>query len=219
MSWANKMNTDDDKLGGKRSDWDIIKLGGVTFPGVAEVTLNTPTGLEVKKPRGGKRGTITDTGDPLVSFDISLILLPDDWDEFVKSALPLLKNRSKTKGRDPIQFVHPYATAAGVSNIVISNPKFAPPKGGIVKVTFKLVEWVKQPRDVKTSGVVSSQNFGVGKSVDPSKAGLVYNELTQSWYYPSDPNVDPYALDDSPISGEPEETVIDPYSSDDPNQF
>lgn len=223
MTWANAINTDENNLGGKPSDWDKVKIGGVDWPGVAQVTFTAPPGLDIQKPKGGKRATVIDNGDPPIEINIKLTLLPEDFDDFQKNCIPIIRNRSKTKGRDPLDFVHPQGQLWGVQNIIIGNCTTPPPEpGGAMIVSIKAYEWVPAPKPVKkTKPKIKGPTDLSGQALLPPPVflptiGSPGEESFSAAKFKRDADVSDYR---SWANEQPTETVIDPYSSDDPDAF
>jgi hypothetical protein len=157
MTWAPDVNYDEqgNRIGGQVSSWDVVVIGGVYWPGIAKVNVKAPSGVDVQKPKGGKRAKIEDNGDPPLDIDITVTLTPAELQEFTSKVVPLLRPRGKTKGKQPLEFLHPMAEVWGISNILVLNADMAHPEpGGTMKVRVRAIEWVPQPAKVRSgSGV------------------------------------------------------------------
>jgi hypothetical protein len=108
-----------------------------------------PSGVDVKKPKGGRRATVRDTGAPPAKLDIELTLLPEDMPAFERY-LPLLRPRGPNAVMDPITIDHPNARLWGINIILVdsvSSPM--PTTGGWLRIRIKAIEWVPAPKPVK----------------------------------------------------------------------
>ena len=142
------------------SEWDVCYFAGVPTPGVAKVKPRIPDNLDIQKPKGGKRATVKDNGDPPIQFAITLEVLPDEWRFFVDTVLPLLRPKSKDGGRPPVPFVHPQAEALNVPNVIVGPIDFGHPKsGGTMMINFTCFEWVASPAKVKAKTAPSAQQI------------------------------------------------------------
>src|SRR5690606_39927556 len=61
--------------------------------------FSLPSGLDIQKPKGGKKATIRDEGAPPAQLDIEVELLPEELQEF-ESHIPLLRPRSKNRSAE-----------------------------------------------------------------------------------------------------------------------
>ena len=130
-------------------DWDALYLGDVRMPGTARVEVDMPSGVDIKKPKGGRRARVRDTGSPPAKLDIELILMPSDMPAFERY-LPILRPRAIDGVMDPISIAHPNARLWGINVVLvdsISSPM--PTTGGWLKIRIKAVEWVPEPKAVK----------------------------------------------------------------------
>jgi len=132
-------------------DWDILRLGGVRIPGIAKVKGKLGSGLDVKKPKGGKKATIKDDGDPPGELDVELSMSHQDVVEFAE-IIPVLRAITKDGARDPLQVEHPEAYLWGINNVTVGDiDSDHPDQGGRKKITLKLIEWAPAPAAVKAS--------------------------------------------------------------------
>lgn len=130
-------------------DWDILLLGDVAMPGTARVEVDMPSGVDVKKPKGGRRATVRDTGSPPAKLDIELTLMPADMPLFERY-LPILRPRASNGVMDPIAIAHPNARMWGINVVLVdsvSSPM--PTTGGYLRIKIKAIEWVPVPKAVK----------------------------------------------------------------------
>jgi hypothetical protein len=130
-------------------DWNVLLLGDARMPGVASVEVEMPSGVDVKKPKGGRRARVRDTGSPPAKLRIELTLMPEDMAQFQRY-LPILRPRGANGVMDPISIGHPNARMWGINNVLvdeISSPM--PTTGGYLRIKIKAVEWVPAPKAVK----------------------------------------------------------------------
>lgn len=131
--------------------WDTLYLAGEALPGIARVDIELPSGLDVQRPKGGKKACVKDEGIPPAEVNVELEMLYEHVAAFEKR-INLLRPKAVGKGRDPVEVTHPLCALWGI-NIVqigqVSNP--SPRAGGSFVVNFTLVEWVPQPKTQKKS--------------------------------------------------------------------
>lgn len=132
-------------------DWDILRLGSVRIPGVAKVKGKLGSGLDVKKPKGGRCATIKDDGDPPGELEVELDMSHQDVVEFAE-IVPILRATTKNGARDPLKVEHPEAYLWGISNVTVGDiDSDHPETGGRKKISMKLIEWAPAPTPVKAS--------------------------------------------------------------------
>lgn len=132
-------------------DWDILRLGGQRIPGVAKVKGKLGSGLDVKKPKGGKKATIKDDGDPPGELEVELDMSHEDVVAFAE-IVPSLRAVTKNGARDPLKVEHPEAYLWGINNVTVGDiDSDHPETGGRKKISFKLIEWAPAPTAVKAS--------------------------------------------------------------------
>lgn len=156
------------------SSWDILLLGGVVMPGIPTVEVNLEGGLDVQKPRKGRGARIVDEGNPPSTISVTLqITTPDELDS-LQNAMPVLRPRSKTAQRAPVEIVYPSVNFVGIENVVVSDVKLAPPNakdGWLIEI--KLIEWVPAPKPVKPlSKVPSGTATGAAAGAGGDAAGI-----------------------------------------------
>lgn len=135
----------------KSEDWDILRLGGVRLPGVAKVKAKLGSGLDVKKPKGGKKASIKDDGDPPGELDVELDMDHADVVAFAE-IVPILRATTKDGAREPLKCEHPEAYLWGIHNVTVGDiDSDHPESGGRKKISFKLIEWAPAPAAVKAS--------------------------------------------------------------------
>lgn len=135
----------------KTEDWDILRLGGMRIPGIAKVKAKIGSGLDHKKPKGGKKATTKDDGDPLVEFDVDLDMSHEDVVAFA-DMVGVLRPVTKSGARSPLKFEHPQAYLWSVFNVSVADiDADHPESGGRMKISLKLVEWAPAPTAVAAS--------------------------------------------------------------------
>jgi hypothetical protein len=133
-------------------DWDVLYLGEKKCPGVATVSISMKSGIDTRKPRGGKKAAQKDVGAPPAQVDIELEMMPNELDEFSNEIVPLLRPKNVFAPRDPISIGHPQARIWNVNVVIggeIKSPH--PTTGGTIKVSFTVEEWAPQPTTVNKS--------------------------------------------------------------------
>lgn len=158
MTWARNLQTEQRNLadgrvpGGQATAWDVVKFGDdrLVCPGIAKVSVTSSGALDVQKPKGGKKATITDQGDPPTSVSIQLRLQPDDLQVFADYVLPVLRPRSAKGARQPLRCEHPMLTVLGISDIIVDSVDLAHPEpGGLMVIKIKALEWLPAPKPVE----------------------------------------------------------------------
>lgn len=135
----------------KGEDWDVLRLGGIPMPGVAKVRAKVGSGLDVKKPKGGKKATIKDDGDPPVELEAELSMDADQVSAFAE-ILPVLRALTKGGARDPLKIEHPEAALWGVHNVTVGDiDSDHPAAGGRKRIVLKLIEWAPAVQPVGAS--------------------------------------------------------------------
>jgi hypothetical protein len=137
----------------KTPEWETLVLGGKTVPGVAELTPTIPDGVDVQKPKGAKKATAVDNGDPPVEFDCTVTIWnAEQLNAFKVDIMPILKPRTKKGARSPLQIEHPMAALCDVTAVMVREVRFDPPRSGAnLAVTIKLTEWTPGPSTVKAT--------------------------------------------------------------------
>lgn len=135
----------------RTEDWDVLFLGGQRVPGVAYVDVKLGSGLDVQKPKGGKKATIRDEGAPPAELDITIKLDPSK-DEITKfqAFIPKLRPRSKSGAREPLEIGHPQAALWGINVVTVGDIDAPHPEsGGFYMPRFRATEWAPAPVVVK----------------------------------------------------------------------
>ena len=161
MTWGTNIATSERNAAQNVSpgpgEWDQVDLAGEVCPGTAQVRVKAPSNLDVQKPKGGKRATVKDDGDPLMTVDISLELQPDELQEFVQFILPILKPPGKNQGRDPVTIRHPMCAAFNIAAVIVDTIDMDHPRpGGTMTVGISCYEWSAGPQANKVKNKVQS---------------------------------------------------------------
>jgi hypothetical protein len=154
QKWARGLDSLPENIGKNpgitKGPWDYVVLGGQVVPGVAIVDVSMGTGLDIQKPKGGKRATIVDDGDPPAEVEIKLLLQSDDMEAFRDFIMPILREPGKNGGRQPLEISHPNCELWGIDTIAVGNISSpSPQSGGLMTITINATEWVAAPEPVK----------------------------------------------------------------------
>lgn len=176
-------------------EWDTCTLGASKIPGEVQVIVTLPDGLDVKKPKGGKKATIQDNGDPPAELTIIVTLGPEDLQAF-KSLVPTLRKRTKTGARDPLKIVHPNPNFWGITTVTIGKIRSPMPEtGGFWVVEISAYEWAPGPAKVDKSAKTPKSAAGSAGSADEGswnkfRDTAPYKDIDQTPYgeKPSDSN-------------------------------
>jgi hypothetical protein len=162
----------------KDESWEILYLSGKRMPGVARVEIQLPSGLEVHKPRGGKKARIKDIGVPPAEIDIELELLPAEMPA-LQRVIDLLRPRAASGACKPLEIAHPNAAMWGINIIKIrdiGSPQPGP--GGSFTLKLSAYEHVDAPKAVKKPAEKPQSDdpseWNVGPLIDelrPSRQG------------------------------------------------
>lgn len=135
----------------RTEDWEVLRLGGLRVPGIVKVRAKPGSGLDIKKPKGGKKATIKDDGDPPVELEAELLLNAQELAAFAE-IVPVLRPPSKNGARDPLKIEHPEAMLWGVHNVTVADIDSEPPAaGGRKRIVLKLIEWAPSMHPVAAS--------------------------------------------------------------------
>lgn len=133
-------------------EWHTLYLGGELIPGVSKVNVKLGSGLDIQKPKGGKKATIRDEGAPPAEFAVETQLVDLAEAQAFQEIVPLLRPPSKGGARDPLEVTHPLAQLWDVDVVTvgpIDSP--SPGPGGALIVKYTLHEWRDKPVEVKKS--------------------------------------------------------------------
>jgi len=119
--------------------WDTVVLGGVTFPGVAEVEVERELEIDKKKPKGKHQDKPTIQGVKSAKVDITITLnTPEEWAAF-QDALQKIELGADNAAGTPVDISHPVTACRGIVAILIekiTGPK--KPTGGTTFCTVKI---------------------------------------------------------------------------------
>ncbi len=129
---------------------DVLKLGGVIVPGSSMLRVREGDGLDHKKPKGGKKASTFDNGDPLVEIDVTTTMVfEEDFDAW-KRVRAILKPRTKAGARSPLAIENSIAALADVTTVTCGTIELNTPDAGQFFVArYKLTEWAPAPVKVK----------------------------------------------------------------------
>jgi hypothetical protein len=139
-------------------DWEVVFLGGKRMPGVANVEISLPSGLEVLKARGKKKARIRDGGSPPAEVNITLELLPAEMPD-LERVVDLLRPRSPKGAKLPLEITHPNARLWGVNVVkikTIGSP--TPGPGGSFELKISALEHSETPTKVKKAKTTKPVN-------------------------------------------------------------
>lgn len=134
----------------RSEDWDVLYLGGQRLPGVARVDVKLPSGLDVQKPRGGKKASIKDSGAQPARLSVQLEMLPEDLDEWDRVLSSKIRPAQANAGQKKLEIAHPQARMYGVNMVRVGDISAPMPRsGGTYVVRMELLEHVDAPKAVK----------------------------------------------------------------------
>jgi hypothetical protein len=130
----------------KTGEWDTFYLAGRPLAGVARVDVNLDSGLDVQKPKGGKKAAIRDQGTPPAEIKVELELTHAQL-ETLEAQVNLLRPRAVKGVREPLEASHPNLKLWGINIVTVGKISSPTPRaGGSFTVTIDMVEWVKTPK-------------------------------------------------------------------------
>lgn len=201
--WARGLDSLPENIGKNpgitKGPWDYVVLGGQVVPGVAVVDVTMGTGLDIQKPKGGKRATIFDDGDPPAEVSIKLLLQSDEMEGFRDFIMPMLREPGKNGGRQPLEITHPNCELWGIDTIAVGNISSpSPESGGLMTITISATEWVAAPEPVKAKTAVKTntpeqQAGGSDTYYDPNYGRS--GPASPSYYQPAGTAGEPTAED------------------------
>jgi hypothetical protein len=144
---------------GQLSAWNVVFLGGMSMPGLAEVTNGAcERKLDIKNAKGADGATISHNGYEPAKLDVLLTLAtPQDWSLF-QQVLPLIKPKLGKLPSQPLAFSHPSTDPYGIDKVIVESVGI-PKKGkvpGTREVHIKLVQWApsKKTGALKKGGII-----------------------------------------------------------------
>lgn len=151
---------------GVSQEWDVLILGGVRMPGVARVKVKLPSGLDVRKPKGGKKGRVRDGGVQPARVDIELELFADEMGE-LQQVIPKLRPRAVGAPQEALSISHPNCRLWSINLVKIGDIGSPMPKtGGTFTLDISAVEHVPQPAKVKPAKKTSEGDWNTKPLID-----------------------------------------------------
>lgn len=139
-------------------DWEVVFLGGKRMPGVANVEISMPSGLDVQKARGKKKARVRDGGSPPAEVNITLELLPADMPD-LERVVDLLRPRSPKGAKLTLEITHPNARLWGVNLVKIKSiGSPTPSAGGSFQLKIAALEHSDTPTKVKKPKTTKPHN-------------------------------------------------------------
>lgn len=130
--------------------WDVLVLDGNPMPGVAQVSIDCPPGLDIQKPKGGRAARIVDNGLPPVMLHVKLTLKNVAEVNALAPFMPILRPKAKGAATRKVKVTHPQALIWGFSDVQILDLKVPPVKpGGAYVIEFNMTEWAPEATKVK----------------------------------------------------------------------
>lgn len=166
--------------------WNRLVLGGKTVPGKVTVSLQGDSGIDTRKPRGGKLAPQRDVGAPPLKLRVEVSLKPEQCDEFEREIVPILRPRGVREARDPLEITHPEARFWGVDVVMPGEIESShPAPGGRKTVVFSLEEWAPEAKQVRKSqdkpkDADHDENWNVQPRIDelrPARANAARQNL------------------------------------------
>lgn len=141
--------------------WDVLVLDGQPLPGVAQVSIDCPPGLDIQKPKGGRAARIVDNGLPPVMLHCKLTLKNVAMVNALAPFMPILRPKAKGAATRKVRVTHPQALIWGFSDVQILDLKVPPVKpGGAYVIEFNMTEWAPEATKVKEKKPANGQGTG-----------------------------------------------------------
>lgn len=151
--------------------WDVLVLDGNPLPGVAQVSIDCPPGLDIQKPKGGRAARIVDNGLPPVMLHCKLTMVSVEQVNALSGFMPILRPKAKGAATRKVRVTHPQALIWGFSDVQILDLKVAPVKpGGAYVIEFNMSEWAETAKTVKPKN--SAANNAGGPTAGELAKGL-----------------------------------------------
>jgi len=131
--------------------WERLQIDGILVPGTAVVQVNAPDGLETKKAKKRKGGTLDDNGDPPMEFNVTLYLKHSHMPVFERDILPILRPDGASKGRGKHVVAHPLVQMFKCAFVVFGAIKTGSPVTGFLVFEFRMVQWAPQTAKKKVT--------------------------------------------------------------------
>jgi len=136
----------------RTEEWIRLHLGSEVVPGVSLVTCSGGSGIDTRKPRGGKKARQQDIGAPPIKVHVETEMSEDEWRQFEARIIPMLRPPNAFAARDPLAIAHPEVKAWGVGIVIPGEFNSPPPsRGGTKKVSYTLEEYAP-PTELRDKG-------------------------------------------------------------------
>ena len=155
--------------------WDVLVLDGNPLPGVAQVSLDCPPGLDIQKPKGGRAARIVDNGLPPVMLHVKLTLKNVSEVNALAPFMPILRPKAKGAATRQVRVTHPQALIWGFSDVQILDLKVPPVKpGGAYVIEFNMTEWAPEAKAVDPKkGAAGNTDTNPGRSARENADRLI----------------------------------------------
>lgn len=154
-----------------RNAWDVVYLGGMMLPGLAEVMDGAcERKLDIKNAKGMDGATITPNGYEPAKIVVKLTLVPAEWVHF-QQVLPLIQPKLGKATSPPMLLEHPATSGYGIDKVLVQKVGL-PRKANVTgtkEVTIHLVQWLPQPK--KAAKLGPSKGTDVATVKDAVEAG------------------------------------------------
>lgn len=140
IPWINSL---DDNRG---SLWDLMRLGGITFPGKWSCATNKKRELDIVKIRRLDGVRILDNGYFGVGLSAKGIIWTEAQWQRLQTIMPNFDPQSPGGGRSPLDIYHPAAAFFGVGTVYIAEFKLEEPSGGMLPMGIDMVQWFPRPK-------------------------------------------------------------------------
>lgn len=144
--------------------WDRLTLGGITLPGIAEVSMTMTWLWDTAKPNGADGGGKTYRGRENRVFDVTLSMITQAELDAYAGVVSQLNAKAGGKSVQPLEILHPLATLHSVQSVVVDSLQFpAPSAAQPLQIKLKLSEWVA-PAPSKTSSTSKKSTPTAGQT-------------------------------------------------------
>jgi hypothetical protein len=135
---------------GNSTEWDTLFLDEKPLPGVAQVSLKMPPGIDIQKATGSRAARIVDTGLPPIMLHCRLTMTTAEQVNALAPFMPVLRPKAKGSALKKVRVTHPQAVIWGFTDVIVYEIEAPPIKpGGAYIVEFSMAEWFPQPKKIK----------------------------------------------------------------------
>jgi hypothetical protein len=149
--------------------WDVVYIAGQPCPGVAEVNLKLGTMLDRRQKKGQKKSRPLDCGAKPSEANITITLHAGQFEEFSAKFAALLFAPAKTSAQNPINIGHPSLEVWNLDLFTIQDLEQPHPSKGLMKISFKAVEWSPEPKSISSKQKVQAAR----EVLDTAIVGLI----------------------------------------------